>query len=77
MARRRHVAKDDMAMDGGSAKHWMMHKKIMGGKMIILGALIVANAYWGLLNWPWFIGGVLVLAGIAKLAMPSCRHCGM
>lgn len=76
MARRRHM-KGDMAMEEGSAKHWMMHKKMMGGKMIILGALVIANAYWGLLNWPLFIGGVLILAGISKFAMPACRHCGM
>jgi uncharacterized membrane protein HdeD (DUF308 family) len=66
-----------MAMDSGSSKHWMMHKKMMGGKMIVLGLLIIANAYFGIFNWPWFIGGVLVLAGILKLAMPACKRCRM
>lgn len=66
-----------MAMDDMSKKHWMMHKKMMAGKMIALGALIFANAYWQFVNWTWFIGGVLVLGGLLKLAMPSCRHCRM
>lgn len=77
MARRRHTSKEDMDMDSGSSKHWMMHKKMMGGKMIVLGLIILANMYFQILNWPWFIGSVLVLAGLAKLIMPACRRCGM
>jgi uncharacterized membrane protein HdeD (DUF308 family) len=74
---RRHTNRGDMAMDEMSKKHWMMHKRMMGGKMIILGALVFANFFWVFLNWPLFIGGVLVLAGLLKLAMPCCKHCRM
>jgi hypothetical protein len=77
MARRRHTNKEDMTMDSGSSKHWMMHKKMMGGKMIVLGLLIVANVFWIQLNWALFIAGVSILAGIGKLIMPVCRRCGM
>ena len=77
MARRRHTSKDNMEMDSGGSKHWMMHKKMMGIKMVILGLLVFANAYFGILNWAVFISIVLVLAGILKLVMPVCRRCGM
>ena len=40
-----------MAKDMMDSKHWMMHKRMMGVKMLILGALILANMYWGILNW--------------------------
>lgn len=49
--------------------------KCRGGMKLVLGLLVLANVYY--LNWAWatFIGAVLVLAGIAKMAKPSCGHC--
>ncbi len=76
MARKR-VSKQEILDYEKDKKHWMVHKRMMAGKMIALGALVIANAYWGILNWSWFIGGILVLAGLSKLIMPSCRHCKM
>lgn len=57
------------------SKHWMMHKRMMGVKMLVLGALILANMYWGILNWVAFIGGVLALWGLIELIMPGCKMC--
>lgn len=48
---------------------WKMHKKMMGVKMLILGALVLGNVYWPMLTWPAFIGWILVLAGLFKLSM--------
>ncbi len=44
-------------------------------KKLVLGALIVANAYWAWFNWAMFIGVVLVVAGAVKMIMPKCP-CG-
>lgn len=43
------------------------HKKGLG--IIVLGLLILANAYWGFLGWDYFTGALLVLAGIIKMIM--------
>ena len=48
------------------------HMKMWGLKMIILGLLVLANAYWLILDWSLFIGVILIIAGLAKLLMPSC-----
>jgi len=59
----------NMKMD---EKHWKMHKRCMGWKMLVLGLLVLANSYWNVVSWANFIGIVLAAAGIFKL---SCR-CG-
>ena len=59
----------DMGMDKDM---WMKHKKCIGIKMIVLGALVMANAYWNTVSWATFIGAALALGGIAKLFM-SCK----
>jgi uncharacterized membrane protein HdeD (DUF308 family) len=46
-----------------------MHK-MKGVGMLVLGFLILANVYWGLLNWAAFIGTLLVLGGLLKLLLP-------
>jgi len=51
------MAKDDM-------KSW---HKCKGAIALVLGLLILANAYWTVLGWAYFIGIILVLAGIIKL----------
>ena len=45
------------------------------GKKLVLGALVVANAYWMWFNWAMFIGIVLVIVGAVKMIMPKCP-CG-
>ena len=45
------------------------------GMKIILGLLVLANAYWNFTNWAYFIGGILVIAGILKMIKPCCPHC--
>lgn len=69
------MAKKEMMMD---EEHSGMHKKMMkmiGCKMLVLGILVLGNVYWPMLTWPAFIGWVLVVAGISKLAFPyCCKH---
>ena len=48
-------------------KHMGMHIKHKGVMMFILGALILVNVYWVKLGWGTFVGGVFVLAGLAKM----------
>jgi len=45
-----------------------MHMKYHGIKMIILGILIILNQIYRIVDWATFIGVVLVLAGLFKLA---------
>jgi uncharacterized membrane protein HdeD (DUF308 family) len=60
--------------DAKMQEHWKMHKKMMGCKMLVLGALVLANTYWSVVNWANFIGIVLVVAGILKLVKPcNCK----
>jgi len=47
------------------------HKMMKAWAMLILGALVLVNAYWPFIDWAGFIGALLVLAGIAKLIMPN------
>ena len=47
-----------------------------GWKWLVVGLLILTNNLW----WPqyndWaFLGGLLALGGLLKLAKPSCGHC--
>lgn len=55
------MAKEDM---GKPHKMW-------GVKMLVLGLLVLANAYWAFVEWPNFIGILLVLGGLWKLV--CCR----
>jgi uncharacterized membrane protein HdeD (DUF308 family) len=49
------------------AKEEMKWHKCKGWIMVVLGLLILANAYWAVLGWDYFIGIILVLVGIIKL----------
>ncbi len=51
------MAKEDMKYN---------HKN-KGMVALILGLLILANAYWAIVGWDYFIGIILVIAGIIKL----------
>ncbi|MEK6946120.1 MAG: hypothetical protein AABX32_00785 [Nanoarchaeota archaeon] len=50
--------------------------KCMGGKLIVVGAIVIANQYWSIVGWWYLLGALLVLKGVVKLAMPGgCGHC--
>jgi uncharacterized membrane protein HdeD (DUF308 family) len=50
-----------------------MHKG-KGFLLLVLGLVILINAYMPFLNWGAFIGLVLILAGFLKLVMPHEHH---
>ena len=54
-------------------EHMGMHMKHKGTMMVILGALILLNVYVMKLGWGTFVGGVFVLAGIAKISHGCCK----
>jgi uncharacterized membrane protein HdeD (DUF308 family) len=45
------------------------HRHHFKGGIIFLGLLVLANAYWSVLSWDYFIGIILVLGGFAKMLM--------
>ena len=45
------------------------HYKNKGCMMFVLGLLILANAYWQILSWDLFIGGIFVICGIVGWAV--------
>ncbi len=50
--------------------------KCKGGKLAVIGVLVLLNTQFNVISWPMFIGALLVLGGIAKIAMPNgCGHC--
>lgn len=54
-----------------SEEHWHKYK---GLGMLVFGLLVVANDYFGILDWAAFIGVLLVLGGLLKLAMPHKKR---
>ena len=55
--------------DGVCSKCWSV-------KLIVLGAILIANQMWFQWSWWVLIGALLILKGIMKLAMPmGCGHC--
>jgi len=50
------------------AKHMRMH----GCKMLLLGVLVLLNAYYGFLGWDYFVGILVVLVGLKKLMGGCC-----
>ena len=56
------------------------HCKCWAGKLIILGVLVLVWNWYLTGNffakdWPTFIGVVIAIKGIIKIAMPCCQHC--
>lgn len=49
--------------------------KCCGMNMLVLGILIILNAYYGWLTWWYFLGGIIALKGLLKMLMPVCPHC--
>jgi uncharacterized membrane protein HdeD (DUF308 family) len=42
--------------------------------MLVGGLLILANAYWAFMSWPYFIGGLAALSGLWKMVVPcNCK----
>ena len=49
--------------------------KCHAGKHIVVGAIVLATAvYWPDKIWH-VLGGLLILKGVLKFAMPNCSHC--
>lgn len=46
-----------------------------GAVMLLVGALVLLNAYYMWLSWPIFIGILIVLKGLKVLVMPRCNCC--
>lgn len=57
-----------MMMKGDMQKH----HKMWSFKMLVIGLIVLANAYYAFIGWDYLIGGLLVLAGLIKLAKPCC-----
>jgi len=66
----------DMKMNKKDLEHMQMHKKKKGAMMLILGLIILINAYWPFISWWGLLGLVVALAGLKKLIMPGCCHHG-
>jgi len=50
--------------------------KCRGVKLLVLGVLVVLNAIYGWFGWGIFVGGIIGLKGLLKLAKPDgCGHC--
>jgi uncharacterized membrane protein HdeD (DUF308 family) len=57
-----------------SDKDIARHIRSHGGKMLLLGVLVLLNAYYMAFNWANFIGLLLVLVGLKKLLFGGCCH---
>lgn len=53
-----------------SAKDMAKHKKVWAWKMLILGIIVLLNAAYAFIRWDYFIGILLVIAGLAKMLLP-------
>ena len=49
--------------------------KCHAGKKLILGVLVLLNAWFNVVSWAVFIGVILVLMGLLKWIKPTCPHC--
>ena len=50
--------------------------KCYGGKLIVLGAIVLINAFWPFARWDVLIGVLLVILGLLKWMKPNCPHRG-
>ena len=64
------MAKDDMSCSIFGVCH-----RCRALKVLILGILILLNAYLAVVNWAVFVGGIIAIAGIVKLIWTHCSHC--
>jgi hypothetical protein len=49
--------------------------KCSGGVLLVIGVLTLLNGWFSIINWFFFIGGLLVLIGITAMVKPGCG-CG-
>ena len=64
-----------MAKDMSKTCMGGMCSKCHGSMKLVAGLLIWANAYFTYAD-PWaFLGGLMVVGGLLKLAKPGCPHC--
>ena len=56
------VAKKNVCMCGCPHGH--------GWGMLILGLLVLGNAYYSWMGWPYFIGALAVIKGVMKMFGP-------
>jgi len=66
------MGKDMMKMHGEMYGKHMKHKGLI---ILILGVLILVNAYYAVVGWAIFIGAILVVAGLLKLVIPHKPCC--
>lgn len=66
MAKRRRMSAE-MEMDMMKMMKYKHHCMKWG--LFILGLLILANSYWRIVRWDFFIGLMLVIAGVSKMLM--------
>ncbi len=54
----------------------IMCKHCAGWTIVIVGVLVLLNAYRSFLSWGMFFGWLLVLLGLVKLFVPNkCKNC--
>ena len=46
-----------------------------GWKMLVLGILVLLNAWYMLVDWWMFVGILITLGGLIKIIWPHCPHC--
>ena len=51
--------------------------KCRSSKILIIGVLVLINAYYAKYDWALFVGWLLVVKGILHMMWPACPHCKM
>jgi len=46
-----------------------------GAIMLLVGALVLLNAYYMWLTWPVFIGALIIIKALKVIIMPKCKCC--
>ena len=46
-----------------------------GSVLLVIGVLLLVNAYWPFLADWTLVGWILAILGLAKIARPTCGHC--
>ncbi len=47
----------------------------LNSSILLLGVLILLNAYYAWFTWAVFVGGIIAIKGLVGLIMPTCPHC--